>query len=268
MVPFENSTNGQVVFTYDLIRDWYLNKSDESKAKCVDTLTPPASSEPTLSPSFRVVGEQFVHIHHNLITRAKSLDDIKVIYSHPQVWTQVTRFLKKIPPHVVREDKPSTSEAAASVEKDTSHTTACISSAMSARLYDLPIVEEGVEDNKNNTTRFLVLGYNEPPTTQVPSDHKPQYLTSLLFTLNSNRPGALCEALTTFMNRRVDLISINSRPSHLAQWQYVFFVETLSTTPHDQAVLDSAVELQKICSSVVVLGQFERCWRYDATLDA
>lgn len=271
MVPFENSTNGQVVFTYDLIRDWYLNKDSGKRGpgcQLTSSLTPPTSSDPAFTkgnPSFRVVGEQYVHIHHNLITRATSLQDIKVIYSHPQVWTQVTRFLKKIPPQVVREDKSSTSEAAAWVEKDLSHTSACISSTMSARLYNLPIMEEGVEDNQNNTTRFLVLGYHAPPILWSPPEYKPLYLTSLLFTLNSNDPGALCQALTTFMNRGVDLISINSRPSHLAQWQYVFFVETLSTKPNDQEVLECAVDLEKMCSSVVVLGQFVRCWRYNST---
>lgn len=231
VVPFENSTNGQVVFTYDLLRDWFL----------IDELA-----------RFNVVGEQYVAIHHNYLSRTQDTSKISTIYSHPQVWTQCTKFLSTLPPLIKRIDTLLTAKAAEIAHEDTTGTIACILSKMSADMYQLPIIKASVEDNKQNTTRFLVLGFDELESTE--SDLK---LTSVIFTLNSNDPGLLCDVLQCFKDNGVNLTCINSRPSHLAQWEYVFFVEMEGLTK-DVNVTQALDSAEAICGKLVILGSFEK----------
>ncbi|KAK6455710.1 Prephenate dehydratase [Scheffersomyces xylosifermentans] len=266
VVPFENSTNGQVVYTYDLIRDWFIpslqSKHTQPNISSSTVLSPSATSV----PRFKIVAEQFVAIHHNFLTNAENLEDIKTIYSHPQVWTQVGKFLssKEIPAHAAKIDSPSTSKAAELVYEDKTNTTACISSQMSADLYGLPVRFPNVEDNVNNTTRFLVLGYKEPPTPpkDEEDDKSGSMVTSIIFTLNHDDPGALCDVLIEFKKNGVSLTSINSRPSHLKQWQYVFFAEIVGDLSSDHNIEESIREASKTCQELVILGTFKRSWRY------
>ncbi|KAL6450621.1 PHA2 Probable prephenate dehydratase [Candida maltosa Xu316] len=239
VVPFENSTNGQVVFTYDLLRDWFLSNG-------------------THHPKFKVVAEQFVAIHHNLLSNASSIKDIKTIYSHPQVWTQVNEFLRTVPESVTKIDVGSTSEAARIVSQDQTNESAAISSFMSSELYKLPILQKNIETKSNNTTRFLILGYNQPPPS---SDDKKntKLVSSIMFTLNHDDPGALCDVLVKFKEYKITLSSINSRPANLQPWQYVFFVEMIGDINNGDLVKD----IKGSCLDLVILGTFERSWRYD-----
>ncbi|RCK64381.1 putative prephenate dehydratase [Candida viswanathii] len=236
VVPFENSTNGQVVFTYDLLRDWFLEKGQQ--------------------PKFKVVAEQFVAIHHNLLSNARDVKHIKTIYSHPQVWTQVNKFLKDIPKEVTRIDVGSTSKAAEIVSQDASNESAAISSFMSSGIYNVPILQENIEDNPNNTTRFLILGYTQPPNDDKPTS---KVVSSIMFRLNHDDPGALCDVLVKFKEYGITLTSINSRPANLQPWQYVFFVEMIGDI-HEGNLVE---EIKGSCLDLVILGTFKRSWRYD-----
>ncbi|OBA23513.1 PDT-domain-containing protein [Metschnikowia bicuspidata var. bicuspidata NRRL YB-4993] len=261
VVPLENSTNGQVVFTYDLLRDWFISCGSRK------------------APGFSVVAEQFVAIHHYLFSNAEDLSRVDKLYSHPQVWGQVSEFLRteKFNGQCSRIDTGSTAQAAEKVFEDATHTSACISSEMSGRLYGLPTKRAEIEDMKGNTTRFLVLGYGQmlhgearegtrgetekavgPEDSAGGADH---CITSLMFVLNDNDPGALCEALDAFKIHRVNLTSIASRPSKVTPWEYVFFVdaEGHENTPE---MRDSVRQLQEHCQRVAVLGLFVRSWRY------
>ncbi|KGR17364.1 prephenate dehydratase [Candida albicans L26] len=252
VVPFENSTNGQVVFTYDLLRDWYFQTS-----------TP---------PKFRIIAEQFVSIHHNLLTNASKIEDIKTIYSHPQVWTQVNKFLQSLPQQITKIDVGSTSKAAEIVSQDTITTSgsssAAISSYMSSELYKLPILKEGIEDNQSNTTRFLILGYDSPisPPPAAASNNDDDnskrnttIVSSIMFTLNHDDPGALCDVLVKFKEYGITLTSINSRPANLKPWQYVFFVEMIGDI-HQEGLVE---KIKEPCLELVILGVFQRSWRYN-----
>ena len=251
VVPFENSTNGQVVFTFDLLRDWFLSADAE--------------------PSFRIVAEQFVSIHHYLLSNASDLSKVTRVYSHPQVWGQVNKFFKLalLPSDVTRIDTSSTAQAAEMVAADTENTSACISLKASADLYGLPICAAEIEDVKGNTTRFLVLGHekiassdedNENDKPKTPGNEQVS-LTSVMFVLNHDDPGALCLALDSFKHNKVNLTSIASRPSGQTRWQYVFFIEAegdIESTPMQRSV----ESLKQSCETVVVLGSFLRSWRY------
>jgi prephenate dehydratase len=241
IVPFENSTNGQVVFTYDLLRDWYIPSLNRAG-----------------TPTFKIVAEQYVSIHHNFLSNATSRADIKTIYSHPQVWTQVKSFMTNIPSNIAKIDTSSTSKAAELVHNDKTNTSACISSKMSADLFKLPILDSAIEDNPNNTTRFLVLGYEPVESQSKDSKH----ITTVLFTLNNDNPGALCDVLYCFKKNGVNLGSISSRPSHIEQWQYVFFVEISGSVENDN-IANSLKQIEQHCLDMVILGSFERSWRYE-----
>lgn len=236
VVPLENSINGLVVFTYSLLRDWFMPPDDGPQ------------------PQFVVVGEQYVPIHHNVLTRAADLSQVTRVYSHPQVWGQVTEFMRN---EQVRTwttiDTDSTAKAAQIVAQDASNTSACIGSLLSAELYDLLVAVPDVEDKKDNTTRFLVLARRERATRVADTP----CVTALMFVLNQNEPGALCEALDSFRRNRVNLHSIASRPSGRAQWQYAFFVEVDGDASSDN-VAQSIRALGESCSHTAVLGLFVR----------
>lgn len=250
VVPFENSTNGLVVFTFDLLRDWFIKRDSQ-----------PAT--------FRVVAEQFVAIHHYLLSNTDDLSKVTKVYSHPQVWGQVTKFLKlgALPAGVARIDTNSTSQAAQMVAADTENTSACICLKASADLYQIPIRAAEVEDVKGNTTRFLVLGHSKPASPEsnesesCTSENPAISLTSTMFVLNHDDPGALCQALDSFRHHNVNLTSINSRPSGQSRWQYVFFAEAQGDM-EDPLMQQSIEELKRCCETVVVLGSFSRSWRY------
>lgn len=246
VVPFENSTNGQVVFTYDLLRDWYLPDQRNLKIKNPD------------EDSFKIVSEQFVSVHHNLLTRAKSIDQIKKVYSHPQAWGQIQKFMKeRFPQGVAQMDTDSTAKAAEIVAEDETGAVACVSSMMSSKLYNLPVMFQNIENFSNNCTRFLVLGYEAIDNPIKSEDNHATYLTSLVFTLPNDNSGALVTALDTFYKFNISLSAINTRPSSQQQWLYVFFVEFKGSTS-DQNVLGCLERLRSYCSTLVVMGSFRR----------
>lgn len=233
VVPFENSTNGQVVFTYDLIRDWYFHNPDIK---------------------FKIVGEQYVAIHHNLLSKQLDIKNITKIYSHPQVWGQVGEFLATLPSSITKRDVSSTSKAAELVSRAL-EPVACISSAMCSKLYNLPIIKPNIEDNKRNTTRFLILGYYPLP------DNSGKWITSILFTMKEDydqKSGSLVKLLMSFDKHNVNLININSRPSKSKNWHYAFFVDLEGNYLTDDNLKQALKELKQGCSELVILGEFQR----------
>jgi prephenate dehydratase len=228
IVPFENSTNGAVVFTLDLFAD----RSHEV-------------------PDIRVCGEAFVLVRHYLVGRLyrtekqgdgetdenEQLKEIKILYSHPQVWTQCNAFLTKHLAHTERIDTSSTSKAAELVASDTSNTSAAISSSTAANVFGLDILAEGIEEMKGNATRFLVIYKHPPSSSGLTSSTIPPHLlppandtghthkTLLYFTVSHADPGALARALAVFGSHNVNLTFINARPSLERPWHYLFFVE-------------------------------------------
>jgi prephenate dehydratase len=113
-----------------------------------------------------------------------------------------------------------------------------------------------IEDNSTNTTRFLVLSKRALED----EDEKFPYITSIMFTLNNDDPGTLCGALDSFRKHGVNLTAITLRPSHIKQWQYVFFVEIIGAE-RDENVQQSLASLRQGCN-VVIVGSFRRCGRY------
>lgn len=233
LVPFENSTNGQVVFTYDLFRDWYLIE---------DNL-----------PPFNVVDEQFVSIHHNLITFADKIEDISHIYSHPQVWTQCRKFLHKHELDNVLKvqctDTSSTSHAVELIsqlnESEKKHS-AAIASSTASTVHNVPILSSDIEDSVTNTTRFLCLGQKK--------NLEGPLLHLLAFTLlKHDKHGSLCEVLDCFKVHNLNLHTITTRP--LGNWKYAFFVEVWAESNALERCLN---DVKGYTEKLVEIGSFKR----------
>ena len=126
---------------------------------------------------------------------------------------------------------------------------AAIASEMAAQIYELPILARNIEDDPSNTTRFLVLGHQDV----APSG---QDLTSMYF-VTANRPGALHEVLRAFADANISMTRIESRPSRIGKWEYVFFVDIdgHQADPQVAAALGRAGET---ASMLRVLGSYPR----------
>ncbi len=218
VVPVENSTEGAVTHTLDML---------------VDT-------------SVTICAEINMAIHHNLLSRS-SPEEIEVLYSHPQVFGQCRRWLHRNLPKVRLVEVSSTSQACArSVEEPRS---GAIASLLAAEEYGLPIREARIEDFSDNITRFLVVGKDRPGPS---GDDK----TSVLFVIR-DRVGALYDSLSAFRAHGISMSFIESRPSRRRRWEYYFFVDFIGHVS-DQSVREALDELGEHCQFVKVLGSYPR----------
>ena len=220
IVPIENTTEGIVTQTYDCL----------------------ASSELTLC------GEVQARISHQLLSRSGERERVRRIASHPQPLAQCRRWLDTEMPDAARVEVASTAAAARLAAEDDS--VAAIASAIAGEEYGLRSVAASIEDRRDNTTRFLVIGRDAPS----PGGND---LTSAVFTLRRDESGALWRLLEPFARCRVNLTSIQIRPIEGKPWEYHFFldVEGHPGEPRVREALDAAAA---IAISARVLGCFPR----------
>lgn len=217
VVPIENSNEGTVTYTLDMFMQYNV----------------------------KITGEIIIPVSQHLLSLTGKKEKIKKIYSHPHAKAQCREWLMKNMPQIPVYDVTSTAEAArqASLEEDS----AAIASEFAASLYGLKFVAKHIEDYKNNYTRFFILGKTFPHKTG--SDK-----TSIMFSLQ-DRPGALYNALKPFKASNTNLTKIESRPSKMRKWEYIFFVDF---TGHieDKIVQKTLEEVKKHCIELVHLGSY------------
>ena len=187
VVPVENSTEGAVSVTLDRLAD-------------TDAV---------------ICGESYLDIAQHLLSRAPELADVKRVLSHPQGIAQCRRWLAEHLPDVPTEETTSTAAAAEIAAGDP--TVAAIASDLAGRMYGVPVLRARIEDNRNNATRFVVLGRR--PVGPTGRDK-----TSILFAM-PNTPGALHAILDPLARRGINLSKIESRPARQRPWDYVIFVD-------------------------------------------
>jgi chorismate mutase/prephenate dehydratase len=219
VVPVENSTEGAVGRSLDLMPQ-----------------TP-----------MKVCGEVVVRIHHHLMAKAapKDFADIRRVFSHGQSLAQCHEWLNTNLPHVERVAVSSNAEAARRASEEAG--SAAVAGEMAAEHYGLTILASNIEDEPNNTTRFLILGDYEPKA----SGHDK---TSMVLSAR-NRAGAVYEMLTPFATRGVSMTKFESRPSRVALWEYLFFVD-IEGHRHDANVAAALEEVMKIAGYLKVLGSY------------
>lgn len=189
VVPIENNTEGAVGATLDCLRKY---------------------------EDVKIVSEIYMDIHHSFASTKESLKSIKRIYSHPQAYNQCRNFLEE---HLLLnlEFIPTKSTASAAKRaKDDKHS-AAICPQIAAKLYNLPIMFNKIEDNHANQTRFLILSDFK----NLASDKSK---TSIL-AKTDHKPGSLVKLLHTFENERINLTKIESRPEKNEGFKSVFYID-------------------------------------------
>jgi prephenate dehydratase len=187
VVPIENSIEGSVSETYDLL----------------------------LQDKIHVSGEIFQRINHCLIVN-KGYKKLINVYSHPQALGQCRNYIqsKKLEPIPAFD----TAGAVKFIKDNKMMESAAIASRRAAEIYDMEILEEGIEDKQNNFTRFFVISQqllDKPSGTDR---------TSIIFALE-HKPGSLYQVLKEFSRKSINLTRIESRPTKETPWEYYFYVD-------------------------------------------
>jgi chorismate mutase/prephenate dehydratase len=217
VVPIENSTEGAVTHTLDMF----------------------------MQSELRICGEISLRIRQNLMGNSTDLSAVKRVYSHQQSLAQCREWLNRNLPNVERIPVSSNGEASRLCAEDPE--SVAIGPKQAAEIYGLQLLHAGIEDNSNNTTRFLVIGDQV-----VGASGKDK--TSLLVS-TPNRPGSLFHILKPLAEHGVDMTRIESRPGRNTNWDYMFFLDVLGHE-HDEAVQKALGLLRKDVDLVRVLGSY------------
>ena len=220
VVPVENSTEGVISHTLDSFMD----------------------------SSLKICGEVELRIHqHFMVGINTDKNNISRVYSHAQSLAQCRQWLNSNFPAIERVAVSSNAEAAKRVQGEWN--SAAIAGDMACELYDLEKLREKIEDNPDNSTRFLIIGREE-----VPKSGKDR--TSVVVSVR-NKPGALHDLLEPFQRHGVDMTRLESRPSRNSNWTYVFFID-FEGHIEDQAVSKVLDELNSQVIELKVLGSYPR----------
>jgi chorismate mutase/prephenate dehydratase len=198
-----------------------------------------------MDSDLQVVAEIILEVSHNLLSRQSNRAKIKKIYSHPQGLAQCRGWLEANMPGVPVAESTSTAKAAELAAKDP--TSAAIASEIAARMYDLTIIERGIQDSRRNITRFLVISKEFPHRT---GNDK----TSIMFSIK-HKPGSLYDVLLPFKRAKINLTKIESRPSKRKAWEYIFFVD-MEGHVEDKKVKKAIDALTENCLYLKVLGSY------------
>jgi prephenate dehydratase len=197
-----------------------------------------------------IYAEHFHRIEHNLLgVPGAKITDIKNVLSHAQGLSQCSNFIKKN--NLIENVRADTAGSAKFVSKNNKKSDAAIASKLSAKIYKLDVVVSNIENEKGNTTRFLIMG----KSISQPELEKKKYITSFLFKLKS-KPAALYQSLGGFAINGVNLTKLQSYPEKNSFTSY-FFLCDLDGHIEDQKVQKSLEELGLHCEDFHVLGVFE-----------
>jgi prephenate dehydratase len=221
VVPVENSIEGSVNEIYDLL----------------------------LQTKMIVIGEVYQRVRHCLIAN-RGVKKVKYVHSHPQALAQCRGYLqrKRLEPMPAYD----TAGAVKMIKEKKMMDSAAIASRRAASLYNMQILDEGIEDRKNNYTRFLVLS----PKETKDKSKAGQYKTSMIFSVK-HVPGALFGVIGEFAVRRINLTKVESRPTKETPWEYNFYVDFEGRAP-DRVVQEAFKSIRPKTSYIKILGSYRK----------
>jgi chorismate mutase/prephenate dehydratase len=220
-LPVENTTAGSINQTYDLLRQTALS----------------------------IVGEEVLHVRHRLLGLAGAREgNLRRVLSHPQALAQCSRFLGSLE-DVELVAFVDTAASAKEVSQSDDLTQAAIASAEAGEIYGLMVLREGIADQEENWTRFVVISGLE-----IELDPRIPAKTSLVFT-TPHREGALAHCLHLLAKHSVNLTKLESRPVPRRPWEYLFYADIEGSVVSDNAALAIA-ELRRECPYLRVLGSY------------
>jgi len=250
VVPIENSLDGSITVTLDLLADE--------------------------AGEIQIVGETLLTVRHSLIaSRALELSEITTVLTHPQVPGQCARFLRGELAHAQVLPASSTAEAVREVVEDARPGRAALGTRLAAEIYGGTLLREGVQDRDDNETRFVWLarhgdGEGAPTSPVAPPGARDgngdnarhgkderRWKTSLVFWgPGAERPGWLVRCLDEFARREINLTKIESRPRRERLGHYMFFVDLVGGVETERSVSEAVAGVGEMCEEVRVLGSY------------
>ncbi|WP_319379630.1 prephenate dehydratase [Thiomicrorhabdus sp.] len=198
-----------------------------------------------LKTSLKICGEVDLPVHHCLLSKSPQADGIKKVVAHQQALGQCEQWLKNNLPWVQLDAVDSNALAAKMAQQDPQ--LGAIASEQAAMLYELQILEANIEDQKNNTTKFWVVG-------REAASPSGEDKTAMVLSI-SNKSGALLEILECFASRGINMTRIISQPSTHKKWDYLFFMDVLGHK--DEPALKEALnEVESKAAFFKLLGSF------------
>jgi len=217
MVPVENSTEGAVNRTLDLL----------------------------LSTPLQILGERSLVIRHCLLSRHGTLDGVTRVMGHPQALAQCQGWLNRRLPGMARDAAASNSEAARIASKDP--TVVAIAGEVAAAPWGLQVVEAGIQDDPHNRTRFVAIG-------RIPTRPSGRDKTSLILAV-PNKAGAVYDMLAPLAENDVSMTRFESRPARTGQWEYYFYVD-IQGHAQEPPVARAMDALRERCAFFKALGSY------------
>jgi chorismate mutase/prephenate dehydratase len=220
IVPLENSTEGAVSRTLDLL----------------------------LATPLNLMAELTLTVDHNLLTRGGTMDGVQLICAHSQALAQCAGWLAQHYPAIERRAVSSNAEGARLASEDAM--IAAIAGDRAAVRYQLSSVATHIQDDPNNRTRFAVLGRQATRPSQLPGRDK----TSLILSV-PNKAGAVFQMLEPLARHGVSMSRFESRPARVGTWEYYFYVD-VEGHQADPKVATALAELQQACAFYKCLGSY------------
>ncbi len=223
VLPIENSLAGSIHRNYDLM----------------------------LRHDVHIVGEHIFRVRHNLLAlEGVSMDDIDEVLSHPQALSQCEHYLRDL--GVTTRATYDTAGSAKLVRQEGLEHSAAIASQRAAEVYNLQMLAQGIEDDPENFTRFLILA-REPAATEATPEDRPMK-TSIVFSLK-DQPSVLFKALSVFALRDIDLTKLESRPLRGRRFKYLFYLDFAGSVNEERAQ-NALRHLEEIAPMLRVLGSY------------
>ncbi len=220
VLPIENSSTGGVLEVYDLLRKY----------------------------GFYIVGERCIKVDHNLLAiKGTTMEDIREVYSHPQALQQSSEFFANYKNLTLIPYKNTAISAKLTKDKNSKNIGA-VASKKAAELYDLDIIKANINHNKNNYTRFIVIGKQ----LEINDDCDK---ISLVFTV-PHKPGMLYSALSNFANNNLNMMKIESRPIVGKSWEYFFYIDFQGNL-NKSFVKEAIKEIEENSSYFKLLGNYK-----------
>jgi chorismate mutase/prephenate dehydratase len=219
MLPIENSSTGAIRAVYTLL----------------------------LQAGLKIVGEEYVPVRHCLMVKPGSkLEVIEDVYSHPEALRQCQAFLgahREWTQHAYL----NTAKSAERVAEEEDETVAAIASKRAAEIYQLKILKAEIQDQRTNTTRFVVVA-------KSPIENTVLTKASMILRV-SHQPGCLFEALGVFSKHHINMLKIESHPAKEVPWEYDFFID-LERTANEDDFQKMLAELSKRSLEYQLLGSY------------
>jgi chorismate mutase/prephenate dehydratase len=219
VLPIENSTSGSINDVYDLLREY----------------------------EFYIVGEKCLKVEHSLLgMKGAELSDIREVYSHQQGLIQCSRYLSE---HPKWKQVPyfDTAGSAEYVAMEGLKSKACIAGEMAAAVYGLDIISRNVQDNRNNSTRFVIISKEKLETAKADK-------VSIIISV-PDKPGTLYGILKHFAEGNYNLMKIESRPLEGKAWEYFFYIDFRANLS-EEATRSIMEDIEKESSYFHLLGNY------------